>query len=228
MPNGPLSEGVGSGKQRKIRVFLADDHPMMREGLKAFLTKEPDLEVVGESADGVETIAGVKRTDPDVLVLDIMMPGLNGLDVCRQLAQGTRRPSILMLTVHDSENYIATAFRNGATGYCVKGTTMEELIRGIRMVADGKLYLPPNIMPDFLQRLARGSTDAPESVLSDRERGVLILLADGLSIKEIAARLCLSAKTVEAHRANIMRKLELNSVAELVKYALRVGLTSTS
>ncbi|MEZ4387224.1 MAG: response regulator transcription factor [Candidatus Krumholzibacteriia bacterium] len=211
-----------------IRVLLADDHRIFRDGLRPLLDAHPDLTVVGEADNGLEVLARCRELVPDVVVLDISMPGLNGIEVCRHLAQDQPTVRVIMLSMHGDRRFVREALRAGARGYVLKDTGFQELIDGVIAVAAGRLHLSAvvgeQVLRDYLDRIDEPGTGA-FAVLSSREREVLQLLAEGLSTKEIAGRLNLSAKTVESHRKAIMDKLEIRSIAELTRYAIREGLT---
>jgi DNA-binding NarL/FixJ family response regulator len=209
-----------------LRLILADDHPVVREGVRALLESDSEFEVVGQADDGMEVSALVERLHPDVVVLDLMMPRRSGLEVTRQLSEQPSGPPVLILTMHDSEAYVVEAMRSGAAGYALKQAPAGELARGIRAVAAGMRYLSPSLSQravDVYVRRAEGRS-APQDALTARERQVLRLAAEGHSNAEIAARLFISRRTVETHRARAMKKLGLRSHVELAVYALRQGI----
>lgn len=212
----------------KARVLLADDHRMMREGLRALLEREADLEVVGEAADGREVLRAVRELHPDVVIMDIGMPSLNGLDATRQLAIEAPQTKVIALSTHSDKRYVLGMVEAGAAGYLLKESAAEELLRAIRAVMRGQKYLSAETAGTVIDGY-RGR-DFPDeggpSVLGTREREVLQLLAEGKSSPEIARLLFVSVSTVETHRRNIMRKLDIHSVAELTKYAIRHGITT--
>ena len=215
-----------------LRIVLVDDHKLLREGLKSLLEDEADLEVVGEAEDGHECVSLVKRLQPDLVVMDVGMPGLNGMDATRQVLADNPGVKILALSMHTDKRFASGMLQAGASGYLLKDAAYDELIRALRTVAAGKTYLSPAItevvVEDYVQRLGGGEGEAGGafSVLSAREREVLQAMAEGRSTREIAADLHVSVKTVESHRMTIMNKLDIRSVAELTKYAVREGLTS--
>jgi DNA-binding NarL/FixJ family response regulator len=210
-----------------IHVILADDHAMVRHGIRLLLESEPDIEVIGEAADGLEVAALVERMAPDVLVLDIAMPGLSGLDVAKEVTRRSPTTRIAMLSMHDSESYVLEAVRSGAIAFIAKGAASGELVRAVRSAAAGRRYLRPPIpeatIEEYLRR-SRGETADVYDLLTRREREVLHLVAEGLSSAAIARRLGISPRTAEAHRASVMRRLGLHGRAELIRYALSRGL----
>jgi DNA-binding NarL/FixJ family response regulator len=210
-----------------LTLLLADDHQIVRQGLQAILKTEPDFRLVGEAADGPETLRLVERLRPDVLVLDLMMPGLNGMEVARQVARRAPQTQIVMLSMHANEAYVVEARRVGARGYVLKESGADELIRAIREVAAGRCYLSPPLSEEGLGIYTlRGATPPadPYESLTLREREVLQFTAEGLSGTEIAERLHISPRTVETHRANVMRKLAVRNQKELVRYAVQRGI----
>jgi len=212
-----------------VRILLVDDHQIIREGLRALVEKEPDMTVVAEADEGRAAVGMAHELSPDVVVMDVAMPGLNGIEATRQIRQESQGVSVIALSIHADRQYVARMFEAGAAGYLLKDCAFEELATAIRTVCDNRIYLSPKIagtvVEDYLRRLGM-SEDPAFSPLSPREREVLQLLAEGYGTKQIAARLHLSAKTVETHRSRIMSKLSIRSVAELTKYAIRAGLTS--
>jgi DNA-binding NarL/FixJ family response regulator len=208
-------------------LVLVDDHQIVRQGLWAILKTEPDLRLVGEAADGQEALRLVERQRPDVLVLDLMLPGLNGLDVARQVARRSPGTRVVILSMHSDEAYVVEALRAGASAYVLKESGADELVRAIRDVMAGRRYFSPPISEQAIeayQKKAEGAPLDPYHVLTAREREVLQLTAEGLSGAEVAERLFISPRTVESHRANLMRKLGVRNQKELVRYALQRGL----
>lgn len=207
-----------------IDVLLVDDHPIVREGIRSLLADRAQIRVVGEAADGTQAIEQVRRLRPQVVVMDIGLPEINGLEVTRRLSEETPDTRVVILTVYDNREYIVQALRCGALGYIVKNSPSDDLVRAIETVHRGELCYPGRIAADVLRQLAtQGPTDDhPE--ISPRERQVLALVAEGFSNREIASRLELGIRTVETHREHISQKLELHSVAELTKYAIAHGL----
>ena len=209
-----------------IRLVLADDHPVVREGISALLASDPQFEVVGQAGDGAEVFDLVERLQPDVVVLDLMMPGAGGLELAGQLARRPDPPAVLILSMHESEAYVVEAMRRGAAGYALKQAPAGELARGIRTVAAGARYLSPPISDRALDVYLRGpdQQQEPEDMLTVREREVLRLAAEGRSNAEVAALLFISRRTVETHRARAMKKLGLRNHVELARYAIERGI----
>ncbi len=214
---------------RETTIVLADDHQILRQGLRAMLEAEPGFSVVGEADDGVEAVRLVDRLRPRVLVLDLSMPALGGLEVVRQVRRRQPRTQVVILSMHANEAYVAEALQNGAAAYVLKQSTAGELVKAIRHVVDGQRYLSPPLsnraIETYLQKAKDTPSDRYES-LTSREREVLQLAAEGYSNAEIGRRLFISPRTVEVHRSNMMRKLDLRSQSGLIRYALSRGLVS--
>jgi len=210
----------------KIRVLLADDHAVLRAGLRALLSAEPDIEVVGEAADGQEAVALVEWLKPDVVVMDITMPRLDGLRATRQITTHHPEIRVLVLTMHAEEQYLLQVLEAGGSGYVVKNSADRDLLEAIRVVHRGEAFLYPSATRMLLEAYRRGERpgDGREHVLTEREEEVLRLTAEGYSNTEIAQRIYLSPKTVDTYRQRIMEKLGLHHRAELVRYALEHGL----
>lgn len=210
----------------KTRVLLADDHRIFIEGLRAIL--EPEFEIVGAVEDGRTLVAEAKRLSPDVVVADISMPGLNGIDATRQIRETDNHTKIVFLTMHSQVNYAASAFEAGASGFVLKHSAPQELITAIRETIQGRTYVTPMIAGDLIAFYQQRSGQHAElkAALSPRQREVLQLLVQGKSIKEISAALNISARTVEFHKYRMMEQLKTRTNAELIQYALRNGLTS--
>jgi DNA-binding NarL/FixJ family response regulator len=213
----------------RIRILLADDHKIVRDGLRAMISGHPDMEVVAEAENGRAAVSLVKQLAPDIVIMDISMPDLNGIEAARHIVADAPRVKIIALSMHSDGHYVKELFKAGASGYLLKDCAFEELANAIHTVAADQIYLSPRIshvvINDYLNRVST-EKNSIFSVLTAREREVLQLLAEGKTTKEIAYTLDLSTKTVEAHRQKIMEKSNLHSVAELTKYAIREGLTS--
>ena len=212
-----------------MNILLVDDHQMMRDGLRAVLERESDLHVTGEAADGRTALELCSTLHPDVVVMDIGMPGLNGIEATRQVTAHHPRTRVVALSMNADRRYVHAMFEAGAWAYLVKSSASEELIRAIRAVAHDEKYVSPTVASAVLDSFVvgpRASHRDPRSDLSPREREVLQLLAEGMTSKEIANKLDLAVSTIETHRKQIMAKLELRSVAELTKFAIRSGLTT--
>jgi DNA-binding NarL/FixJ family response regulator len=208
-------------------IVLADDHNVVRQGLRALLETEPDFRIVGEVGDGPEAVHLVERLQPDVLVLDLMLPGLSGLEVTRLVRQGSPKTRVLILSMYADEAYVLRALKNGAAGYVLKDSSAADLVQGVREVASGRRYLSPPLSDRAIERYAQraeGVTEDSYELLTTREREVLHLAAEGHTNAEIAARLGISPRTAETHRANLMHKLGLETQTNLVRYALRRGI----
>ena len=212
-----------------MNILLVDDHQMMRDGLRAVLERESDLHVSGEAADGRTALELCSTLHPDVVVMDIGMPGLNGIEATRQVSTHHPRTRVVALSMNADRRYVHAMFEAGAWAYLVKSSASEELIRAIRAVAQDEKYVSPTVASAVLDAFVVGPKATqrdPRSELSPREREVLQLLAEGMTSKEIAAKLDLAVSTIETHRKQIMAKLELRSVAELTKFAIRTGITT--
>jgi len=213
---------------KKITVLLADDHRILREGIRSLLEKEPDIEVVAEASEGGEAVAKAQQLSPDLVLMDITMPGMNGLEATRQIKALKPGVKVLILTMHESNQYISQFLRSGASGYVLKDTAAQELVGAIRAVNQGDAFLYPSIarmlVEEYLQKVQSGEERGSYDGLTDREREVLRMVAEGKTNKEIADDLSLSVRTVQAHRANLMGKLHMHDRTELVRYAIRKGL----
>ncbi len=211
----------------KTRILLADDHALVRRGVRLILDGEPDLQVVAEAGDGAEAIAKARSQEIDLAILDIAMPRLTGLQAARELSRLRPGLRILMLTMHDNEQYFFEALRAGAAGYVLKSVADRDLIQACRAAMRGEPFLYPGavtaLIRNYLDRLRRGG-EAPENVLTPREEEILKLVAEGHSSKAIADTLVISVKTVERHRANLLQKLGMRDRLELTRYAIRAGL----
>jgi DNA-binding NarL/FixJ family response regulator len=209
-----------------VRLVLVDDHRVLREALAGLLAKEAGFEIVGEASSGQEALGEVAAKSPDVLVLDIALPGMNGIEVARRLREAGSRTRVLMLSTYGDRHFVKEAVKAGAAGYVPKTAAAGELARAVRAVAHGQNYFSPEVAGALVASLREpeGRAPPPASVLGKREREVLRLLAEGVRSPQIAAQLGISPDTVGAHRRNIMRKLGLRGVAELTRYAVREGL----
>jgi two-component system, NarL family, response regulator NreC len=205
----------------RIRVMICEDHALLREGLRAILREHPRLEVVGEAAHGREAVEGALRLRPDVVVMDIEMPEMSGLEATRRIVEAARRVKVLVLTLYDDEEVIASCLDAGAAGYVVKDGPAAQLVYAIEAVHAGKKYLSPGALTKVVEHGRTGPTRTLYDLLTGREREVLKLLADGLTTKEIASRLQVSVKTVDTHKTSLMRKLDVHDRTDLVKYAIR-------
>jgi len=206
-----------------IRVLLVDDHAVLRESLRAFLEMYPDLEVVGEAADGLEAVAQARQCQPDVVLLDVAMPGLGGPEVTRRLKQDHPDTRVLILTQYSGADYVLHCLRAGADGYVVKKAGGAEVVRAVRAVYEGQGYLHPSVARVVIEAAAQGQKsggEPPHERLTDREREVLSLIGQGLTNQEIAQTLSLSVKTVDKYRARLMEKLGVSTRAGLIRYAL--------
>ena len=213
-----------------IRVLIADDHKIMLAGLRSLLEKHTDFEVVGEAENGRKAVQMSLEKKPDVVVMDVSMPDLNGIEATTQIVEGLKETKVIALSMHSDKRFVMGMLRAGASGYLLKDCASQELANAIYQVADGKKYLSPEItgvvIDDFLLGGDSEGITASTSVLSAREREVLQLIAEGWSTKQIASHLYVSIKTIETHRRQIMKKLDLHNIADLTKYAVREGLTS--
>jgi DNA-binding NarL/FixJ family response regulator len=208
-----------------MKILLTDDHAMLRDGLAAVLAREPDLAVVGAAADGYEAIAKSRDLGPDVVIMDVSMPGLSGIDATRRILEERPGIKVLALSMHADRRYVHAMFKAGAAGYLVKDAAADELVHALRAVAAGETYVSPSIGGVTAEDFVRGDAPLP-SDLTTREREVVQLLAEGKTSKEVAVRLGVAVATVVTHRRQVMSKLGVRSIAELTKYAVRHGLTS--
>jgi len=214
---------------RPIRIILADDHQIVRQGLRILLEAEPDMEVIAEADNGRKVLKQAQELVPDVIIMDLSMPELNGIEATRQILSGAPDVKIVALSMHSDSLFVLNMIKSGASGYLLKDCALEELVKAIRTVVDQKTYLSPGVSDIVIRDFVTGwqtTSSSAFSVLSPREREVLQLMAEGKSTNQIADGLCVSVKTVEAHRKQVMTKQGIHSVAELTKYAIRQGLTS--
>jgi DNA-binding NarL/FixJ family response regulator len=208
---------------KRIRILLADDHGVVRQGFKMILGAQADMEIVGEAANGREAVEQAERLKPDIVVMDVAMPELNGIEATRRLAESAPHVRVLALSMHKDSVYVRETLRAGARGYLLKDSGANDLVAAVRAVASGEGYLSPAVSNAVLDDYRRHVTNAID-LLTSREREVLQMLAEGKTNKEIAATLNLSVYTVDAHRGHIMEKLNLHSINELVRFAVRNGM----
>ncbi|MDX2041912.1 MAG: response regulator transcription factor [Acidobacteriota bacterium] len=208
-------------------ILLADDHNIVRQGLRALLQSEPHFRLVGEASDGIEAVRLAERLKPDVLITDVMMPGLNGLEVARQVSRSLPNTRVIILSMYTNDAYVLEALKNGALGYVLKDSEASDLIQAVKEVINGNRYLSPPLSERALElymRKVESVPDDPYELLTTREREVLQLVAEGRTSAEIANRLFISPRTAEGHRANLMRKLNLQNNADLIRFALKRGI----
>jgi len=216
-----------TGDESMTTIVLADDHHVVRQGLRALLEAEPDFQVIGEAGDGLEALQQVEQLRPNVLVLDLMMPGLNGLEVTRQISKHAYQTRVVILSMYANEAYVLEALGNGASAYVMKDSSSADLVLAVREVALGRRYLSPPLSDraiEVYQAKAKAATLDKYDTLTTREREVLQLTAEGHTSAEIATRLGISSRTAETHRSNLMHKLDLHTQADLIRYALRRGI----
>ena len=208
-------------------IVLADDHHVVRQGLRVLLEGQPDFQLVGEAGDGLEAIQLTERLKPDVLLIDLMMPSLNGLEATRQVSQRSPHTRVVILSMHANEAYVLEALRNGAAGYVLKDSSAADLVHAVREVIAGRRYLSPPLSERAIAAYIQKASDVtldPYEMLTNREREVLHLAAEGYTNAEIADQLSISPRTAETHRANLMHKLGLRTHTDLIRYALRRGI----
>lgn len=214
-------------ENRIIKILLADDHVIVRQGLRALLASEKDLEIVGEAGNGLEALEAARRLKPDIAILDLMMPELNGLETTRQMFKNSPQTRVIILSMYDDEGFVLDALAKGAAGYVLKDSDAVDLIHAVREVSHGRKYLSPPLSDRAIaayQRLAKSNTVEKHDTLTNREREVLQLTAEGFSNGEIAQKLGISTRTAETHRQHVLRKLGLRSQADVVRYAIRKNL----
>lgn len=209
-----------------IKILLVDDHRIVREGIRSLLEDDPDLEVIAEAENGRRAVQLARELSPDVVILDVAMPDLNGIDATRRIVADVPRVRVIALSMHCAKRFVAEMFKAGASGYLPKDCASSEMVLAIRDVVANRIYLSPRIAGDVLKDYASGTGPTEAFALAPREREVLQMLAEGKTTKQIALHINLSVKTVETYRERIMKKLSINSLAELTKYAIREGLTS--
>ena len=212
----------------RMRVVVVDDHTLIRQGIVGLLESQPDIEVVGQAGNGEDGIALAAELNPDVILMDVSMPGITGFTAAKEIKSRRPEVAVLFLTIHDREDYLYQALRAGASGYVLKGADVNDLLAALRSAHRGEVYLSPAVakalVGDYLRRSREGDPDAPSDGLTEREREILLLIAQGRTTAEIAATLVLSPHTVQSHRDHIMAKLDLHSKAALMKYAIAKGL----
>ena len=213
---------------RPIKIFLADDHTIVRQGLAKLLEAESDLEVIGEAEDGREAVNKVQKLNPDVVIMDIAMPLLNGIEATRQIKKILPQTKIIILSMHSHDRYISELIGLGASGYLLKDSTGGEIIKAISAAVKGDVYLSPTIsrrvIDDYLTLKKTSSREDLYAKLSNREREVFQMIAEGRSTKEVSDILCVSPSTVKTHRANIMEKLKIENISQLIQFAIRLGI----
>ena len=213
-----------------IRILLADDHTVVRDGLRALLEKQPDMTVVAEASDGRDSIRLAEEQSPDVVVMDIGMPSLNGIEATRRILAANPRTAVVMLSMHQDESYVLRSLKAGAKGYLLKDSLRGDVIDAIRAVAQGRSFLTRKVrcmlQEDYVRQMESRGLDDSYDLLTDREREVLHMVAEGKSNKEVAGSLNISPTTVETHRSHILQKLGIHSVPELILYAVRKGIVS--
>ena len=217
-----------NGNRPPIKILLVDDHSLFRSCLRNMLEQQPGMQVVGEAADGREAVQLARKLRPHVVLMDIAMPELNGIEATQQILgdNGNGRTKVLALSMYSRDAYVQGVLKAGATGYMLKSCPADELIQAIRAVGEGKTYLTPEIAHILVSDYRSGGSNAGSNDLTQREKEVLQLVAEGHSTKGIASNLKVSDKTIESHRQNLMHKLDIHSIAELTKYALREGITT--
>jgi two-component system response regulator NreC len=212
----------------KTKILIADDHALVREGIRMILSKEPDFEVVGEASDGQQALNLVETLRPNVVVMDLSMPGMGGIEATQLLKVRHPQVAVLALTMHEDESFVFRLLRAGALGYVLKRAAAQDLVQAVRAAARGESFLYPSVaqkvVADYLKRVEAGEAPDRFDGLTEREKEILTLIAEGLSNQQIAQKLFVSIKTVQTHRAHIMEKLNLHDRTELVRYAIRKGL----
>jgi two-component system response regulator NreC len=232
LPVGWLGRNGGELKimSQKVRIVIADDHTILREGLRSLLSSNPSFEIVGEAEDGREAIKCVEKFKPDLILTDLSMPRMNGMEAIKEIKRESPTTKVLVLTVHRAEEYILATFRAGADGYLLKDSTHAELVMAVKKVLSGKHYISPEISEKVIEGYLDGrrtlKTKSSWETLTQREREILKLIAEGYKSKGIADDLCISVKTVEKHRANLMEKLDLHSIQALTVFAIERGLVT--
>jgi DNA-binding NarL/FixJ family response regulator len=215
---------------KQIRILLADDHPVVRDGLRALLGREPDMTIVAEAADGREAVRLAEEQSPDVVIMDLGMPIMNGIEATRRIVATSPHTAVVILSMHQDESYVLGSLNAGAKGYLLKDSMRKEVIEAIRAVSQGRSFLTRKVgamlQEDYISQLRRRGLEDSYDLLTDREREILQLIAEGRTNKEVANILNISLTTVETHRTHILQKLDLHSVPELILYAVRKGIIS--
>jgi two-component system, NarL family, response regulator NreC len=213
-----------------IRILLADDHTVVRDGLRALLEKQPDMTVVAEAADGRDSVRLAEEQSPDVVIMDIAMPNMNGIEATRRILAANPKTNVVMLSMHQDESYVLRSLKAGAKGYLLKDSLRSDVVEAIRTVAQGRSFLTRKVskmlQEDYIRLMERRGVEDSYDLLTDREREILQLVAEGKANKEVAAFLNISLTTVETHRTHILQKLGLHSLPELILYAVRKGIIS--
>lgn len=214
--------------EQPIKVFLADDHTIVRQGLAKLLEAEPNIKVVGEAQDGREAVNKVQKLNPDIVIMDIAMPLLNGIEATRQIKKVLPQIKIIILSMHSHDRYISELIKLGASGYLLKDSTGSEIVKAVSAAVKGDVYLSPSIsrrvVEDYLSLKKTSSREDLYAKLSNREREVFQMIAEGHSTRKISDILCVSPSTVKTHRANIMEKLQLDNISQLIQFAIRLGI----
>jgi DNA-binding NarL/FixJ family response regulator len=213
----------------KIEILLADDHQIIRDGLRSLLEKEPGIQVIAEATNGLTAVELSERLQPDIVIMDLTMPDLNGIEAARRICASSSKTKVIILSMHSDRRFIAEALKAGSSAYLLKDCPFEELVDAIRTVMKRQVYLSPQIAKIVLKDYVKGlqyENSSAFTLLTDRERQVLQMISEGKTTKEVASDLKISVKTVETYRHRIMEKLDLDNLADLVKYAVREGLTS--
>jgi DNA-binding NarL/FixJ family response regulator len=217
---------------KKHKVFIVEDHRLFREGLKSMLDNRDDIDIVGEAEDGLQAVRRIRRTTPDLVLLDLSMPKMGGISVMKEVKRDLPETRILALTIHESDQFVLEAFDAGADGYCIKDASRKELMLAVDSLLEGKTYISPDISDHVMEGYLTGRKKLKENsrwdTVTQREREVLKLLAEGHTNKDIADFLHISVKTVEKHRANLIGKLDLHNIAQLTAYAIENGLVETN
>ncbi|MDI6803730.1 MAG: response regulator transcription factor [Bacteroidota bacterium] len=215
-------------KNNRIKILVSDDHNLVRQGIVALLNVESDMDVIGEASDGIEAVRLAKKLDPDIVIMDLSMPNLNGLEATHQIKRDVPNVKVLILTQHENEEYVMQIIKAGASGYILKTSVSDDLIKAIKEIQKGEKFFSPSIsrmiLDDYIKRTQGLHTGNKAPELTHREKEVLQLIAEGSTNQEVAGKLFISVRTVEFHRANIMHKLQLTDLASLIKYTIQKGI----